>query len=108
MHLRYVPTARLWHGGSKTFGGKPGRPCATLGTASTLALDALTGIADRHSFSQKAGGRERGVEDARNHYRKGVAGDWRHHSEPVHVKYFKRNYNDLLLTLGYETDANWV
>lgn len=24
MHLRYVPTARLWHGGSKTFGGKRG------------------------------------------------------------------------------------
>lgn len=24
MSLRYVPAARLWHGGSKTFGGKRG------------------------------------------------------------------------------------
>jgi hypothetical protein len=74
----------------------------------SLAIADVAGIVDRHSFSQKAGGRERGVEDARNHYRKGVAGDWRHHFEPVHIEYFKRNYNDLLLTLGYETDAHWV
>ena len=74
----------------------------------SLAIEDVPAIVDRHSFSQKAGGRERGVEDARNHYRKGVAGDWRNHFEPVHIEYFKRNYNDLLLTLGYETDPHWV
>ena len=74
----------------------------------SLAIGDVPGIVDRHSFSQKAGGRERGVEDARNHYRKGVAGDWRNHFEPVHVEYFKRNYNEILLMLGYETDPHWV
>jgi hypothetical protein len=74
----------------------------------SLAMDDVPTIVDRHRFSRKAGGRERGVEDAHNHYRKGVAGDWRNHFEPVHVEYFKRNYNDLLLSLGYETDPHWV
>jgi hypothetical protein len=73
----------------------------------SLAIEDVPSIVDRHRFSRKAGGRERGVEDAHNHYRKGVAGDWRNHFEPVHVEYFKRNYNDLLLRLGYETDPRW-
>jgi hypothetical protein len=73
----------------------------------SLAIEEVPSIVDRHRFSRKAGGRERGVEDAHNHYRKGVAGDWRNHFEPVHVEYFKRNYNDLLLRLGYETDPCW-
>jgi hypothetical protein len=25
----------------------------------------------------------------------------------VHVEYFKRNYNDVLVRLGYETDPHW-
>ena len=74
----------------------------------SLAIVDVPAIVDRHRFSRKAGGRERGVEDAHNHYRKGVAGDWRNHFEPVHVEYFKRNYNDLLLRLGYETDPHWA
>jgi hypothetical protein len=74
----------------------------------SLAIEDVPTIVDRHRFSKKAGGRERGVEDAHNHYRKGVAGDWRNHFEPVHVEYFKRNYNDLLLRLGYETDPHWA
>ncbi len=73
----------------------------------SMAIEAVPTIVDRHRFSRKAGGRERGVEDAHNHYRKGIAGDWRNHFEPVHVEYFKRNYNDLLLKLGYETDPRW-
>jgi len=73
----------------------------------SLAIEDVPTIVDRHRFSKKAGGREPGVEDAHNHYRKGVAGDWRNHFEPVHVEYFKRNYNDLLLRLGYETDPRW-
>jgi hypothetical protein len=74
----------------------------------SVAIEHVPMIVDRHRFSQKAGGRERGVEDAHNHYRKGVAGDWRNHFEPVHVESFKRNYNDVLLRLGYETDPHWV
>ena len=73
----------------------------------SLAIEDVPAIVDKHRFSRKAGGRERGVEDAHNHYRKGIVGDWRNHFEPVHVDAFKRNYNDLLLRLGYETDPHW-
>ena len=65
-------------------------------------------IVERHNFARKAGGRDRGVEDRSNHYRKGVAGDWRNHFEPIHIDSFKRNYNALLLKLAYETDPHWV
>ena len=65
-------------------------------------------VVERHNFARKAGGRDRGVEDRSNHYRKGVAGDWRNHFEPIHIDSFKRNYNALLLKLAYETDPHWV
>ena len=74
----------------------------------SLTPDEVPAIVEQHDFAKKAGGRERGVEDRRNHYRKGVAGDWRNHFEPVHIDFFRRNYNDLLLKLGYETDPRWA
>jgi hypothetical protein len=73
----------------------------------SLAIEDVPVIVKRHSFENKAGGRDRGVEDAHNHYRKGLAGDWRNHFEPVHIDHFKRNYNDVLLALRYETDPHW-
>lgn len=73
----------------------------------SLALDDVPAIVERHSFENKAGGRDRGVENAHNHYRKGLAGDWRNHFERVHIDYFKRNYNHVLLMLGYETYPHW-
>ena len=73
----------------------------------SLALEDVPIIVVRHSFANKAGGRDRGVEDAHNHYRKGLAGDWRNHFEPIHIDYFKRNYNRMLLSLGYEADPHW-
>ena len=72
-----------------------------------LDLASLLGIVHRHRFPALSGGRDRGVEDARSHYRKGSAGDWSNHFEPVHVERFKHSYNDLLLTLGYETTPDW-
>jgi len=74
----------------------------------SLTREEVPAIVERHDFARKAGGRDRGVEDRRNHYRKGVAGDWRNHFEPVHIEFFRRNYNHLLLNLGYETDPHWV
>ena len=49
----------------------------------------------------------RGIEDACSHYRKGVAGDWANHFKPQHKEYFKKNYNDVLLKLGYESTLDW-
>ncbi len=40
---------------------------------------AIASCRDAGSFKSLSGGRERGEEDQSNFYRKGVAGDWRHH-----------------------------
>lgn len=64
-------------------------------------------IVYRHRFANLADGRSPGQEDQHSHYRKGVAGDWVNHFEPVHIEYFKRNFNDVLLKLGYVETPDW-
>jgi Sulfotransferase domain len=73
----------------------------------TMPAERVLGIVWEHAFAKKSGGRKPGQEDARNHYRKGLAGDWRNHFTPRHVKFFKEHYGDLLLKLGYETHPDW-
>lgn len=34
-------------------------------------------------------------------------GKWRNYFTPRHLRVFKRKYNDCLVSLGYEKDANW-
>lgn len=58
-------------------------------------------------FSKLAKGREKGQEDIRSHYRKGEPGDWINHFTYKHKKFFKENYNDVLIKLGYEKDDRW-
>jgi len=64
-------------------------------------------IVERYSFERLSGGRHKGQEDPRHHYRRGIPGDWRNHFTPLHVEYFKALYNPLLLKLGYEADVDW-
>jgi Sulfotransferase domain len=40
-----------------------------------LPADQFAALHDRHQFKKVAGGRERGTENPRDHYRKGIAGD---------------------------------
>jgi len=84
-----------------------GRAFAFLGVLDSLTLPSLTAILERHSFRAKTGGRDPGEEDVRSHYRKGVHGDWANHFTPGLVQQFKDRYNDLLLKLGYEQQADW-
>ena len=56
---------------------------------------------DRHAFKQITGGREAGTEDQHDHYRKGVAGDWRNYFDPSLRRYFREVTGDLLDVLGY-------
>jgi hypothetical protein len=77
------------------------------GSPRKITRNAVAEIVDRYDFAKQSGGRKPGQEDARNHYRKGVPGDWKNHFGDEHKDWFKRNYNDLLLKLGYETSANW-
>ena len=58
-------------------------------------------------FSKLAGGRDIGQEDVKSHYRKGTPGDWKNYFSDQHKLIFKKNYNDLLIKLGYEVDENW-
>jgi hypothetical protein len=52
-------------------------------------------------------GRKRGEEDAGNHRRKGVAGDWRNHFTPRVTEAFKRKYGHHLIDTGYESNLDW-
>jgi len=52
-------------------------------------------------------GRERGEEDPRSHYRKGVAGDWKNHFTDKVKDEFKKKYGQLLVDTGYENDLSW-
>lgn len=72
-----------------------------------IPVDVLLGCIYHNRFSQKAGDRKKGVENVKSHYRKGVAGDWVNHFTEEHRIHFKRNYNDLLMKLGYETKPDW-
>lgn len=67
----------------------------------------LKKILHKKRFSVMSGGRKPGQEDEKNHFRKGIAGDWKNHFNEDHKKYFKEKYNDLLIKLGYEKDDKW-
>lgn len=72
-----------------------------------LPAERLLGLAWEHDFEKLSGGRTRGKEDTRSHYRKGTAGDWRRHFTPSLVATFKGRYPGLLAALGYEPDDAW-
>jgi hypothetical protein len=67
----------------------------------------LQEVVDSNRFSRKTDGRKQGIEDVKNHYRKGIPGDWVNHFKPEHIAFFKSNYNHLLISLGYEEKENW-
>lgn len=72
-----------------------------------LPVERLLDIVHRNNFTKKSGGRKPGQEDIKNHYRKGISGDWKNHFTEEHIAFFKSNYNDILLKLGYEQDPDW-
>lgn len=63
-------------------------------------------ILERSSFRFYAG-RERGQEDRKRFYRKGIAGDWKNHFEDGDKRVFKEIAGDMLVRLGYEKDLSW-
>jgi hypothetical protein len=66
----------------------------------------LQKLIDAQAF-QKLAGRKKGEEDAKSHYRKGVAGDWVNHLTGANKTLFKERWGSLLINLGYEQDLNW-
>ena len=72
-----------------------------------LSSERLLEIIDENSFAKKTAGRSKGQENVKSHYRKGVPGDWKNHFNSEHIIFFKNNYNDLILKLGYESNPDW-
>lgn len=66
----------------------------------------ITDLIERSSFRFYAG-RERGQEDRKRFYRKGVAGDWKNHFSPEDKAVFKKIGGEMLVRLGYEEDLSW-
>ena len=60
----------------------------------------------RSSFRFYAG-RDRGKEDRKRFYRKGIAGDWKNHFSDEDKRVFKDLAGDMLIRLGYEKDLDW-
>ncbi len=77
-----------------------------LGTDDGLTAERIDRIVAKRDFKQMAG-RPPGREDVTSHYRKGIAGDWLNHFTEDHVAYFKENYGELLILLGYESSNDW-
>lgn len=63
-------------------------------------------LLDKYNF-EKISGRKPGIEDIKNHYRKGISGDWKNYFSEAHKTAFKKYKGQLLIELGYETDLNW-
>ncbi len=69
--------------------------------------DAIVASCRKFAFEQLAGGRKRGEEDAKSHFRSGAAGGWKKHFSPEVTEAFKEEFPGLLQTVGYEVDENW-
>lgn len=61
----------------------------------------------KFSFENLAGGRKRGEEDAKSHFRSGAAGGWRKHFSPAVTQAFKDEFPGHLTAAGYEADDHW-
>jgi hypothetical protein len=107
-HQRYAETERLHACSYEALLGD-GAPVVErildhLGLAYDDAL--VASMIERASFRFYAG-RERGQEDRKRFYRKGIAGDWKNHLSAEDKKVFKDIAGDMLVTLGYEKDLDW-
>ncbi|WP_234571952.1 sulfotransferase domain-containing protein [Rhodohalobacter sp. 614A] len=72
-----------------------------------IPAERLLGHIFQKRFSKLSKGRDRGQEDTKSHYRKGISGDWVNHFSQEHIRFFKEEYNDLLIKLGYEKTSAW-
>jgi len=55
-----------------------------------------------YSFDKLSGGRQKGVENTRDHYRKGVTGDWQNYFDSDISNVFSSKTGDLTYILDYQ------
>ena len=74
-----------------------------------LGLDAspeiVSACVDACDFGSLSGGRERGQENLKSHFRKGIVGDWRNHFDADTLAMFDAEAGELLDALGYPRGA---
>ena len=63
-------------------------------------------IIESHSF-KAISKRNVGEENVKSHFRKGISGDWKNHFNEEHKEYFKKEFGEVLIKLGYEKDSSW-
>ena len=71
-----------------------------------IPAERLLGINYQYRF-EKLAGRKKGEENKKEHYRKGVAGDWKNYFDARMTREFKDRFGAGLVKLGYETDLDW-
>lgn len=64
-------------------------------------------VASKLNFSTFSEGREKGEENVKSHFRKGVSGDYVNHFNGLHKAICKQRIGQHLITLGYEKDLCW-
>lgn len=73
-----------------------------------LGLDAEPATIERCieacRFSKLAGGRERGEENTKSHFRKGIVGDWHNHFDHAAWETFDTEAGELLARMGYQRE----
>ncbi|WP_298262431.1 sulfotransferase domain-containing protein [uncultured Lutibacter sp.] len=72
-----------------------------------LNFGLLMSLIYKHDFYFKTKGRFKGELNENSHYRKGEVGDWQNYFTKKNINYFKDNYGELLIKLGYENNNNW-
>jgi len=80
---------------------------ATEALGKSITLDKAREITARYSFKRQSG-RMAGEENKTSYLRKGVAGDWKAKFSREARQVFDHHMGDALITLGYETNRNWV
>lgn len=107
-HLRYAETDRLCAFSYEALLGEGAPVVRTLLDDLGLGYDdaLIARMIERSSFRFYAG-RERGQENRKRFYRKGIAGDWKNHFSAEDRRVFKDLAGDMLVTLGYETGLDW-
>lgn len=64
-------------------------------------------VAAKLNFSAFSDGRERGQENVKSHFRKGISGDYVNYFNDLHKAICKHRIGHQLIELGYEKDLLW-
>ena len=62
----------------------------------------LNAIVEKNNFKNLSGGRKKGEEDKKSHFRNGIAGDWKNYFDKDVLAMFNEIYPNYVKRLGYQ------